>query len=139
MHTRDADGLSSPATSLVGPLGSTVHVLRADAETIAELAVVDWNRHFRRVCLDPVHALITLMAPSHLHENLTGILEDIVSMAADALGRTSTELRSTRLCPPGDPPGTGMEPDCAFYIGERAEKFRTALAEGESAAEAFLA
>ena len=45
------------ATMHTGPLGSTIHVLRADAETIAALAAVDWNRHFRRVWLDPVQAM----------------------------------------------------------------------------------
>ena len=42
------------ATMHTGPLGSTLHVLRADPETIAALAAVDWSRHFRRVWLDPV-------------------------------------------------------------------------------------
>ena len=50
-------------TMHTGPLGSIIHVLRADAETIAAPAAIDWNRHFRRVCLDPVRGLITLMAP----------------------------------------------------------------------------
>ena len=57
-------------TSHTGPLGSTIHVLRADADTIVELAAVDWNRHFRRVCLDPVRGVITLVSPSRLHEDL---------------------------------------------------------------------
>ena len=39
---------------LTGPLGSTIHVLRADAGTIAQLAGIDWNRSFSRVCLDPI-------------------------------------------------------------------------------------
>ena len=60
--------MNESATMLTGPLGSTIHVLRADAGTIAELAAVDWSRHFRRVCLDPVRGVITLMAPSHPHE-----------------------------------------------------------------------
>ena len=60
-------------TMLTGPLGSTVHVLHADAGTIAELAAIDWNRYFPRVCLDPVRGLITLMSPSHLHEDLAEI------------------------------------------------------------------
>ena len=47
-------------TSLTGPLGSSIHVIRADATTIAELAAIDWNHYFRRVCLDPVRGLITL-------------------------------------------------------------------------------
>ena len=31
-----------------------------------------------------------------------------------------------------------MEPDCAFYIGERAEHYRSALLEGSDAADAFV-
>ena len=130
--------MSNPATSLVGPLGSTVHVLRADAATIAELAGIDWNRHFGRVSLDPARGLITLMSPSRLHDDLSEILDDIVDMAADAFGRTSKGLRMTRLRLRGDPPGTGLEPDCSFYIGERADRYRLALMEGEAAADAFL-
>ena len=39
--------MHQPATTHVGPLGSTIHVLRADAGTIAELAAIDWGRCFR--------------------------------------------------------------------------------------------
>ncbi len=128
-----------PATTRhVGPLGSTIHVLRADAGTVAELAAVDWNRHFRRVCLDPVRGLIALMSPSHLHEDLARIFDDIVDIAADTLRRASSDVRSTRLRRRDEPPGTGMEPDCAFYVGERADRFRVALMEGQAAADAFL-
>ena len=130
--------MPAPVTRHVGPLGSTIHVLRADADTIAQLAAIDWNRHFRRVCLDPVRGLIVLMAPSHLHEDLSEIVGNIVDIAADVLGRTSKAIRSTRLRRGDEPPGTGMEPDCAFYIGERAEAFRTALLESQAAADAFL-
>ena len=128
----------APATMHVGPLGSTIHVIRADAGTVAELAAVDWSRRFRRVCLDPVRGLIILMSPSNLHEDLTGIFDDIVEVAADGFRRTSKKLRSVRLRGRGEPPGTGMEPDCTFYIGERAERYRAAAREGEAAAEAFL-
>ena len=103
-----------PVTMHVGPLGSTVHVIRADAGTVAELAAVDWNRHFPRVCLDPLRGLITLMAPSRLHDDLATIFDDIVDVSADVFGRPSNGLRSTRLRGRGEPPGTGMEPDCAF-------------------------
>ena len=53
-------------TTIIGPLGSTVHVLRADADTVAALATIDWNRQFRRVCVDPARGLITLMADGSL-------------------------------------------------------------------------
>ena len=130
--------MNAPATSLVGPLGSTIHVLRADAATIAELAGIDWSRHFGRVSLDPARGLITLMSPSRLHDDLSEILSEIVDLASDAFGRTAKSLRMTRLRPRGDPPGTGLEPDCSFYVGERAERYRRALMEGEAAADAFL-
>ncbi len=130
--------MTNPATMHVGPLGSTIHVLRADAGTVAALAALDWNRHFRRVCLDPVLGLIVLMAPSSLHENLTDVFDHIVDIAGSALTGASKGLRNTRLRRPGEPPGTGMEPDAAFYLGERARGFRDALVEGATAAEAYV-
>ena len=66
-------------------LGSVIHVLRGDPETVAQLAAVDWNRHFRRVCLDLVRRVITPMAPSRLHEDLTEILDRIVDAAGSAV------------------------------------------------------
>ena len=127
-----------PATTLTGPLGSTVHVLRADADTVAALAGIDWNRSFPRVCLDPVRGLVTLMTPSRLHEDLSEILSHIVDAAGAAVSGASKGLRMTRLRGPDEPPGTGMEPDCAFYVGERARDYQAALVEGETAADAFL-
>ena len=127
----------TPTTTL-GPLGSTIHSLRAGPDTIAALAAVDWSRRFRRVCLDPVRGLITLMAPSRLHDDLAGILVDIVDVATGAFGRPSRGLLTTRLRGPGEPPGTGMEPDCAFYVGDRARAYRAALIDGEAEADAFL-
>ena len=130
--------MNDPGTRQTGPLGSTVHVLRADAETVAALAAVDWSRHFRRVCLDPVRGVITLMSPSRLHEDLSLILDDIVDIAGSMITRGSKGLRSTRLRGRGEPPGTGMEPDCAFYVGNRARGYLAALREGVAAADAFL-
>ena len=130
--------MNEPATMHTGPLGSTIHVLRADAGTIAELAAIDWNQSFRRVCLDPVRGLITLMAPSHPHEDLTRILDRIVEVAGSMLTSAAEGLSSTRLRGRGEPPGTGMEPDCAFYVGQRARDFHAALGEGKVAAVAFI-
>ena len=130
--------MNAPDTMHTGPLGSTIHVVRADAGTIAELAAIDWNRHFRRVCLDPVRGIITLMAPSHPHEDLSGILDDIVSAAGSVITGAAKGIRSTRLRGPGEPPGTGMEPDCAFYVGERARAYFAARAEGRAVLEAWV-
>ena len=130
--------MSESGTTFVGPLGSTIHFLRADPETVAAVAGVDWNERFRRVCLDPVRGGITLMAPSSLHEDLTGTFDDIVDLAADAFATAVKKLRSPRLRGEGDPPGTGMEPDCAFYVGETADLYFDALEAGATSAEAFL-
>ena len=137
----ERDGRDAPrrdATTFTGPLGSTIHVLRADPGTVAELAGVDWNGAFPRVCLDSVRGLITLMTPSRLHEDLTDILNYVVDAAASAVTGAARGLGHTRLRRRSEPPGTGMEPDCAFYLGERARAYRAALVRGEAAADAFL-
>ena len=130
--------MSPPATRHTGPLGSIIHVLRADAGTVAELAAIDWTCRFRRVCLDPVRGVVTLMAPSHPHEDLAEILGDIVSAAGSTITGVIKSIRSTRLRGRGEPPGTGMEPDCAFYVGERARGYFAARADGDEALEAYV-
>ena len=130
--------MNDAATTYTGPLGSTLHVLRADAETVAALAAVDWNRHFRRVWLDPVQGIITLMAPSHLHEDLTELVGQIVDAAGSVLSGTARGIRSTRLRGPGEPPGTGMEPDGAFYVGARAKGYLAARREGAAEAAHYV-
>ena len=130
--------MNGATTTLTGPLGSTIHVLRADAATVTALAAIDWNRSFPRVCLDPVRGLITLMSPSRLHDDLAEILSHIVDAAGSVVTGASKGLRTTRLRGRGEPPGTGMEPDCAFYVGTRARGYQAALVESELAADAFL-
>ncbi len=130
--------MSKPVTMHTGPLGSVIHVLRADPETVAALAAVEWNRHFRRVWLDPVRGIIALTAPSHLHEDLTELVGQIVDAAGSAVSQAVKGLRSTRLRGRGDPPGTGMEPDGAFYVGERARRYYAVRGQGAAAAEAFV-
>ena len=130
--------MNDSATMLTGPLGSTIHVLRADAGTIAELAAIDWTSRFRRVCLDPVRGVVTLMAPSHPHEDLTKILDDVVDAAGSAIAGATKGIRSTRLRGQDEPPGTGMEPDCTFYVGERARGYYAALAEGDAVLDAYV-
>ena len=127
----------TPTTS-TGPLGSTIHALRADAGTVIALAAVDWSRSFSRVCCDPVRGLITLMTPSRLHEDLAEALAHIVHAAGNAIAGAAKDLRATRLRGRQDPPGTGMEADCAFYLGERARAYCATLAKGEATADTFL-
>ena len=129
---------AKPATCFVGPLGSTIHHLRVDAETVLELSGLDWGRRFRRVRLDPAQGVITLVESSRLREELRGVFQDIVEGAANTFGRPARGLRHTRLRRAGDPPGAGVEADGAFYVGDRASAYRDAFAEGAAAAEAFV-
>ena len=130
--------MNDAATTHTGPLGSTLHVLRADPETVAALAAVDWNRHFRRVWLDPAQGIITLMSPSRLHEDLTVLVDSVVDTAGSLIAGAARGIRSTRLRGPGEPPGTGMEPDGAFYVGERARGYFAACREGDSEADDYV-
>ena len=131
--------MNAPAATMIeGPLGSTFHVLRADAGTIAELAAIDWSRYFPRVCLDPVRGIITLMSPSRAHGDLSRILDQVVGAAGSVLTGAARGLGSARLCKRDELPGTGLEPDCEFYVGERVGGYLAALAEGEEAADAYF-
>ena len=122
-----------PAPTIVnGPLDFTVHSLQAEPETVAALAAIDWNRRFRRVCLDPVRGLGTLMSPSRLHEELSAMFGDIVEVAADTLSGTGRGIGSTRLRGGGDSPDTVMEPECVSHAGGRARAHRRAWREGEA-------
>ena len=78
------------------------------------------------------------MAPSHPHEDLTRVLDSVVGIAAGAIAGASKAIGSTRLRRQGEPPGTGMEPDCAFYVGEHARGYYAARGEGDEALEAFV-
>ena len=131
-------GAGRQPTMSTGPLGSTIHALRADAGTVTALSAIDWSRWFGRVCCDPVRGLVTLMAPSRLHEDLAETLAHIVHAAGNAMAGAAKDLRATRLRGRDDPPGTGMEADCAFYLGAHARAYCAALAESEAAADAFF-
>ena len=131
-------GAGRQPTTATGPLGSTIHALRADAGTVAALAAVDWSRWFGRVCCDPVRGLVTLMTPSRLHEDLAETLAHVVHAAGNAIAGAAKDFRATRLRGRDDPPGTGMEADCAFYLGAHARAYCAALAESEAAADAFF-
>ncbi len=130
--------MKSPSTTITGPLGSTIHVLRVDAETIERLTVIDWNRHFPRATLDPVRGLISLMSPSRLHEGVADALDKIVDQAAAMIGRASTGLGSTRYRRKSEPAGTGLEPDCSFFIGAKVHAYLSALKISEAAADEFI-
>ena len=127
------------ATMHTGPLGSTIHVLRADAATVTALAAIDWNRWFPRVCLDPVRGFVTLMTPSRLHENLAEILLHVVGHRG--VGR---DRRVEGTAPPPvsggrqSRPARGWSRTAPSTSASAARGYQAALLEGEAAADAFL-
>ena len=131
--------MNDSATMLTGPLGSTVHVLRADAGTIAELAAIDWNRYFppglpRPGARDhhPDGALASARGPDQDPRRRRGRRGEC-HRPAPRRGSAAPVFggRMSR-------PGTGMEPDCTFYVGERARGYYAALAEGETVLDAYV-
>ena len=64
---REATVNDTTATTHAGPLGSTIHVLRADADTVAALAAIE--RFSRRV---HVRALDPAAAPRRRSANAAG-------------------------------------------------------------------
>ena len=61
-----------------------------------------------------------------------------MDVAGSELAGAAKGIRCTRLRGRGEPPGTGMEPDCAFYVGERAREFRDVLVTGRKEAADFI-
>jgi len=69
---------------------------------------------------------------------LTDLVDKIVDVAGSVLAGAVSGIRHTRLRGEGEPPDTGMEPDGAFYIGERARGYLAACREGAPAAEDYV-
>ena len=78
------------------------------------------------------------MVPSHHHEDLSGILDDVVNIAGSVITGATKGIRSTRLRGRHEPPGTGLEPDSGFYVGERARSYFAARGEGRAVLETYV-
>ena len=78
------------------------------------------------------------MVPSHHHEDLSGILDDVVNIAGSVMTGTTKGIRSTRLRGRHEPRGTGLEPDSGFYVGERARGYFSARGEGRAVLETYV-
>ena len=118
--------------------GSPYWAFLADREFVARLAASDVHRAFRRVTLDPVCGLIVLMSPARAHERASELAGDVIKGIASLLGIPEVSLRSMRWRRPSDPPNTGPEPDCCFYVGDRANAYLAAEARAEGDAERFV-
>ena len=124
-----------------GDLGSEYEAYRMPGEQVARLAgMLDNVRHgWRRAYLDATRGFILFMAPSRSHETTGGGLDRIMGALCDAAGLPHEPLKSTRLRLPDDPPNTGPEPDCAFYLGEKALAFEQSMVDGGgTAADRFV-
>ncbi len=118
--------------------GSPYWAFLADREFVTRLAAADLHKAFRRVTLDPVRGLIVCMSPARAHERASELAGDVIKAIASLLGVAEVSLRSMRWRRPSDPPDTGPEPDCCFYVGDRANAYLAAEERGESDAEQFV-
>ena len=118
--------------------GSPYWAFLADPELVVRLAASDLQSAFRRVTLDPVRGLIVLMSPARAHERESELAGDVIKAIASILDMPLVSLRSVRWRRPSDPPNTGPEPDCCFYVGARARAYLAAERSGEADAERFV-
>ena len=110
----------------------------ADPDFIAGLARSDIQKSFRRVTLDPARGLVLLMSPARAHERASEIAGDAIKGMAALLEIPLVSLRSARWRKRSDPPNTGPEADCCFYVGDRARHYLAAEAKSEAAADRFV-
>lgn len=122
----------------VNSFGSTYWAFLADAELVAGMARAEMQKSFRRVILDPARGLVLLMSPARAHERASEVAGDVIKAVASLLGVPTVSLRSTRWRRRADPPNTGPEADCCFYVGDRAKAYLAAEASGEADAERFV-
>ena len=123
----------------VGSMGSEYTSFHVPREYIPRMAGLDWSSAARRVFIDPVTGLITLMSPSSEHERYAGGADRLADRLGEAYGIRVLGLGSTRWRRPGDLEHTGAEPDACYYIGEKALAWDRADGEGVDALEAFEA
>ncbi len=103
------------------PFGSEYVAFHTSREEVVALAASDLVNAFRRVVLDPVRGLVMLISPSWGHEGISGDLDRFVDCVATLKGLKAKMLRATRWRGENDPKNTGLEADCSFYFGEKAE------------------
>ena len=135
---RGGEAVAWPWTAAVSSDGSPYWTLFTTPEKVARLARSDFVDSFARVVLAPFRGLVLLMSPAHVHELTKGGAERAMDVIADQLGVPCVSLGSTRWRTREDPPNTGPEPDCCFYLMERAEGYLEALQREGDAADNYV-
>ena len=124
-----AESVPAPGPEMLtlrtGSMGSRYIAFYADPGTVLALARLHLEDAFRRVVLDPVRGLVLLMTPGRTHEGLASRIDFVVQETATFLNLDCEPLRATRWRRPTDPPDTGAEPDCCYYLGENALTYQT--------------
>ncbi len=119
---------------VTGPMGSQFHRIVDVPENMMErLARMDWNQAGRRVMIDAASGIISWMSPSSVHEDFAEAAREVVRLAGSLLEQQVVLKGGTRWKLPGDPKGTGLEADAAFYIGGNAEAWYAAAKDGDQA------
>ena len=112
-------------TLRTGSMGSRYVAFYTDPGIVLAFARLHLEDAFRRVVLDPVRGLVLLMTPGRTHEGLSSRIDFVVQETATLLSLDCEPLRATRWRRPTDPPDTGAEPDCCYYLGENALTYQT--------------
>ncbi len=119
---------------VTGPMGSQFH--RIDGiplDMMGRLADMDWNLAGRRVMIDAAQGIICWMSPSSVHEDISRAADRVVEHAGTLSGKQVVIKGGTRWKRPGDPEGTGLEADAAFYVGGNADAWFAAAKDGDRA------
>ena len=142
-------GSSVWAETVAGALGSPTLVLHGTPSDIAALLdrMDEWRGGAGRLFADAKAGLIALMSPSMPHENYGEGIGDLVKAVAHADGLPVVVAGSWTLRPGGDnEPENGpdedrdrslAEPDACYIFGEKALRWRAAVAAGQKAMKEF--
>ena len=113
----------------IGSLGSPVLALRGGHPDILERMADLYADRFRKGWRDLVRGIAVFMAPSRAHELTTQEAQELVSSLCAARGIAVVALRMSTIEADGGRRRKG-EPDESFFVGAKAERYRSLLREG---------
>ncbi len=114
-----------------GRMGSAFYRWRFAPAHLPAVLGHDWSQLGRRVFVDPYQGVVTLMAPSAVHENMSWLAGHLASGAATALSIPCDGMTATTWRPPGQ---RRVEADESFYLGQSALRYRELEDDNEGSA-----